>query len=84
MINKIVELENDKTYVILEKQELNNRIFYYGVRLDEKEEPTNNYLFFEEFKSEEDTYLEPITDEELRGFLLTVFTIKFLDSVYDY
>lgn len=83
MVDKIIELENGNSYVILDKKELDNRIFYFGLRLAENDEPTNNYLFFEEFKSEEDVALSPIVDEELKGLLLTAFTINYLDKVYD-
>lgn len=83
MVDKIVELENGNSYVILDKKKLDNRIFYYALRLAANDEPTKNYLFFEELKSEEDTYLSPVLDEDLKRFLLTVFTINFLDKVYD-
>ena len=83
MVDKIVELENNKSYVILAETLLNNVKYYFGLRLDEKEEPTNNYLFFEEFKEEEDTFLTPIEDENMKGLLLTAFTVNFLDKVYD-
>lgn len=83
MLDQIVELENNKKYVILDEKELNNTKYYFGLRLDEKEEPTNTYLFFEETIDGEDTYLLPIDDENMKGLLLTAFTINYLDKVYD-
>ena len=83
MVDKIVELENNKSYVILDETILNNIKYYFGLRLDEKEEPTNNYLFFEESIDNENTYLLPIEDEDMKGLLLTSFTVNFLDKVYD-
>ncbi len=83
MKDKIVELDNDRTYVILDSTYSDNRVFYYAVRLDEKEEPTNNYLFFEEFKEDDDTYLDPVTDETLKAMLFGAFTLNFVDMVYD-
>ena len=83
MVDSIVELENNNKYVLLDNKELNNVNYYYGLRLDEKEEPTNNYLFFEETKDGDDTYLAPVDDEDLKGLLLTVFTINYLDKAYD-
>ena len=82
MVDKIVELENNKTYVLLEETILNNLKYYFGLRL-ENEEPTNNYLFFEESKEGSDTFLTPIEDEDMKGLLLTAFTVNFLDKVYD-
>lgn len=83
MVDKIVDLENDKSYVILEETLLNNVKYYFGLRLSENEEPTNNYLFFEESKEGIDTFLTPIEDEDMKGLLLTAFTVNFLDKVYD-
>lgn len=83
MVDKIVELENGFSYVILDKKILDNRIFYFGLRLADNDEPTNNYLFFEELKSDGEIYLSPIADDSLKGLLLTTFTINYLDKVYD-
>lgn len=82
MIDKIVELENNKSYVLLEETVLNNTKYYFGLRL-ENEEPTNNYLFFEETIEGSDTFLAPVEEEDMKGLLLTVFTVNFLDKVYD-
>ena len=83
MVNKIVELENNKSYVLLDETTLNNHKYYFGLRLNEKEEPTNNYLFFEEFSKDNNTFLLPIEEENIKNLLLTSFTINFLGKVYD-
>ena len=62
---------------------LNNKKYYFALRLDKNEEPTNFYLFFEETKEGNDTFLTPIEDEDMKGLLLTTFTVNFLDKVYD-
>lgn len=83
MVDKIVELENNKNYVILDETLLNNMKYYFGLRLNKNEEPTNYYLFFEESKEGNDTFLTPIEDENMKGLLLTAFTVNFLDKAYD-
>lgn len=83
MVDKIIELDNNRSYVILDETSLDNNKFYFGLRLDENEEPTNNYLFFEENIVGNDTYLNPIDDEQMKGVLLTAFSINYLDKVYD-
>ena len=83
MVDKIVELENNRSYVILDETLLNDSKYYFGLRLNEKEEPTNNYLFFEESIDNNDTYLTPIEDNNIKNVLLTLFTIDFLEKVYD-
>ena len=83
MVDKIVELENEKKYLIMDVKNMNGNTYYYGLRLDKNEVPTNNYLFFKEIKVNDDTYLSPIDDEKIRGVLLTAFTINYLNKVYD-
>lgn len=83
MVDKIVELENNKSYVLLDETNLDNKTYYFGLRINEKEEPTNNYLFFEESKEDDNIFLTPIYDEQLKGLLLTAFTVNFLDKAYD-
>lgn len=83
MVDKIVELENDRSYAILDETLLGNTKYYFGLRLNEKEEPTNNYLFFEEYKEDNNIFLTPIENENMKGLLLTSFTVNFLDKVYD-
>lgn len=83
MVDQIIELENKKKYVILDSKILDDVNYYFGLRLDDKEEPTNNYLFFEEIIEDNDTYLNPIDDENMKKILITAFTINYLDKVYD-
>ena len=83
MVDKIVELENNKSYVLLDETILNNMKYYFALRLNEKEEPTDHYLFFEEYKENDNISLVPVMDDEFRKILLTSFTVNFLDKVYD-
>ena len=83
MVDQIVELDDNKKYVILDEKELNDKKYYFGLRLDDREEPTNKYLFFEEIKDSGDIYLLPVEEEEMKGLLLTVFTVNYLDKAYD-
>ena len=83
MVDKIIELENNKKYIILDEKILADVKYYFGLRLNDKEEPTNNYLFFEETKFLDDTFLTPVEDDQLKGILLTTFTINYIDKVYD-
>lgn len=83
MVDKIVELDNDKSYAILDETLIDNKKYYFGLRLDKNDEPTNNYLFFEESIEDKETYLTPIVNKDMKGALLTAFTINFIDKAYD-
>lgn len=83
MVNSIVELEDDRKYLILDETLLDKDMYCYGLRLDENEEPTSNYLFFEKIEDNNQIYLNPVDDEKVKGLLLTAFTINYLNMVYD-
>ena len=82
MIDKIVELENNKSYVILDETSLEDKKYYFGLRLNDNEEPTNNYSFFVESKDDDKIFLTFVEDKELRKLLLSAFTINLLEGVY--
>ena len=82
MIDKIITLSNNKKYVILDETILDNIKYYLGLRL-ENNNPTNNYLYFEEIKEDNNLSLKPIEKEDIKDILLTSFTINYFDKVYD-
>lgn len=83
MVDKIVELDDDRSYVLLDKVDLEGRVFYFALRLNDKEEPTNNYLFFEESKEDGETYLNKVVDKDEKFILLNAFAINFSELAED-
>lgn len=83
MVDQIVELENGNLYLVLDTTVASNRVFYFGVRLDEKEQPTKNYLFFEELKNDNETFFDIVEDEEMKGALLVAFSANYVNMAYD-
>lgn len=83
MINNIIMLENNKSYVILDETILDKKKYYFGLRVNDNDEPMNSYLFFVEKKENNRIFLIPINNKNTKGLLLTAFTFNFLDKVYD-
>lgn len=83
MIDKIVELENDNKYLILDSKELDSVNYYYALLLDKDDNPTQEYLFFKEEKKGNDVYLIPVSDKLLEKTLTTAFSINYVDKAYD-
>lgn len=76
----IVELENNKKYIITDSSIEDGRIFYLTLEVDYKTEvPKENSMFFEHVK---DT-LVPVTEDGDIEFLKQIFVDKFLDEVMD-
>ena len=83
MVDKIVKFKNNNIYLILDETILDDKTYYLGIKLNEKEEPTSIYLFFERINKGDNVILNPIWDDELKGLLLTAFTANFIDMSYE-
>lgn len=80
MVDKIIELDDNQKYLILDETVVDNKKYYYALGLDEQERVANNYLFFEELEDKKS--IIPVSSKEVKDMLLTTFTINYLDKVY--
>ena len=77
----IVELSNDKKYIITDSTIEDGKVYYLALEVDYNTEvPTEQSMFFEHGK---DNTLIPINDESDIEFLKTIFVNKFLDDVIE-
>lgn len=79
--NSVITLDNDKNYLLLEKVEFESRNFFMAVYLNEEEEPTDEYMIFEEILEDNEKYVEEVEDERILSNLLELFTNKAKDFV---
>ena len=79
MVDKIVTLNNQKKYLILDETTIDDKKYYLGLRIEDNK-PTNNYLYFEEI---DNNSLKSVKNEAIKEILLTAFTINYVDKVYD-
>lgn len=74
----IVELSNNKKYIITDSSIENGSVYYLTLEVDNDTEiPTEESVFF---KQTENNTLTPITNENDIDFLKNVFVNKFLNS----
>jgi len=73
----IVELSNNKKYIISDSTLENNKIYYLALELDKLENPTDESIFFEHGSN---NTLIPIKNENDIDFLKTIFVNKFLNE----
>ena len=74
----IVELSNNKKYIITDSTIENGSVYYLSLEVDNDTEiPTENDVFF---KQTENNTLTPITSESDIDFLKNIFVNKFLSS----
>lgn len=75
----IVELSNNKKYIITDSSVENGKIYYLALEVEyDTEIPTEVSMFFEQ---EGDNTLLLVKNEDDINFLQTVFVNKFLDEV---
>lgn len=78
MIGKIITLENDRRYLMLLKETVDNKDFLIGVKIvDDKY--TNEFKLFLEKKKESEMFLEEIQDEELLKVLVNSYILDNLN-----
>lgn len=77
----IVELSNNKKYIITDSSMENGSTYYLALEVDYNTEiPKENSMFF---KHGENNTLVPVMNESDIDFLKTIFVNKFLESVID-
>lgn len=75
----IVELSNNKKYIITDSTLENGKVYYLALEVDYKTEtPTDESIFFEHGN---DNTLIPIRNEGDIDFLKTIFVNKFLNDI---
>lgn len=75
----IVELSNNKKYIITDSSIENGSIYYLALEVDyQTEMPKEDSMFF---KHGENNTLIPVANDSDIEFLKTLFVNKFLDSV---
>lgn len=83
MVDKIIKLENNIRYVLLDETSLSKIKYYLGFKLNDQNEPTDEYLYFEEKKEKNNIFLKPVINDKIKDLLLASFTINYFNSVYD-
>ena len=77
----IVELSNNKKYIITDSSIEDGKIYYLALEVDYNTEvPTDESIFFEHG---EDNTLIPVKNESDIEFLKTIFITKFLNDIED-
>ena len=83
-IGKVITLDNNKDYLLLEKVELNSKEYLYLVEVDKDDIPTTNYLFLELTHESDGDYTEEVEDKDFIEALTSMLTVKYInDSMID-
>lgn len=79
-IGKIMTLDDNKDYLLLEKIELSGKSYLYTVEVDKDDMPTKNYHFLELIHESDGDYTEEVDDKDIIEALTSLITIKYMGN----
>lgn len=79
-VDTIITLDNDKEYALLERLDLDGRVYFFTAGVTKDEEATGEYLFIEEVNKEGKTFIKKVTDNELISKLSTIVTKEYVEA----
>lgn len=78
----LITLDDNTKYVLLEELVVDNKKYFYSVKMEvENEVPTNEYEIFEYEEEDGETYLTVLENDEFKERILIEFTKKFVDII---
>ena len=78
----MITLEDGATYVLLDETEINEKKYFFAVKIDnETQNPTTEYEVFEEEVEDGDTYMVTLDDGDFKQAILIDFTNNYMHMV---
>ena len=79
-IGKIITLDDDKDYLLLDQVELDDSKYLYTVEVDKEDMPNGNYHFFLLVEEDDGDYTEEIDDKDVIESITSILTVKYLND----
>ena len=76
-VDEIIELENGTSYLLLLNSTIDNTNYFLVVKLNEQEEPTNDYIVLKEITENNETYIQKVTDPIILSKLITEYSLDY-------
>lgn len=82
-IDNVITLKSGKKYLLLLESELDLNSYFLAVQLDEHEEPTNNYVVFQEIEKDGKSFAQKISDTFILNQLLEDYDLQYKEKYDD-
>lgn len=82
-LGKIITLDDNKDYLILEMTKLDSKEYLYVVEVDKDDMPTTSYHYLELIHESDGDEIEEVEDKKVIESLTNLFTIKYLNDSID-
>ena len=80
-IDTIITLDDNSVYALLDETIIDERKYFFAVKLDNKNNPTTEYEIFECIIENGETYMELVSDNEFKESILVDFTNNYIKMV---
>ena len=78
----MITLEDGETYVLLDETEINEKKYFFAVKIDEEtKNPTTEYEVFEEEIEDGETYMVTLDEGDFKQAILIDFTNNYMHMV---
>jgi len=79
----IIQLEDNKEYMILDVIELEEIKYLMTVELDKNDLPTTNYKYFEVIEEDDGNSVEEVEDKNVLETIISLFTMDYINDSID-
>lgn len=79
-VDEIIDLENGTSYLLLLDSTIDNNNYFLAVRLNEKEEPTNDYIVLKEITENNETFIQKVTDPIILSKLINEYSLDYQED----
>ncbi len=79
-VDTIITLDNDKEYALLEKLDLEGKVYFFAAGINSDEQATGEYIFIEQIIKGDKTFIQKVLDKKLLAKLSTIITKEYYEA----
>ena len=77
----IITLEDNETYALLDETIIDNKKYFFAVKLDKNNNPTTSYEIFELENIDNETYMNTVEDDILKETIMLDFSNNYIKNI---
>ena len=77
----IITLDDNTTYALLDETIIDNKKYFFALKLDENNNPTTEYEIFENEEEDGEIYMNVLENEDLKQSIMVEFTNNYMNLI---
>lgn len=77
----IITLDDNTTYALLDETIIDNKKYFFALKLDENNNPTTEYEIFENEEEDGEIYMNVLENEDLKQSIMVEFTNNYMKLI---